>query len=64
MDEWGVDAVVAWFHSIGYKQFDQSIREHQVRRRKGVTVIESDQVPYQPRPLPGVVTSLRVLLRT
>lgn len=63
MDEWDVNAVVAWFHSIGYKQFDQSIREHQVRGGKGVTVIESDQRPYQTCPLLGVATSLCTPLR-
>lgn len=30
MSEWDVDTVVAWFHSIGYKSFDKSLREHQV----------------------------------
>lgn len=34
MDEWDTDAVVAWFHSIGYKQFDKSIKEHQVGGQK------------------------------
>lgn len=32
MDEWDVSAVVEWFRSIGYVQYDTSIREHQVRR--------------------------------
>ncbi|CAM9292067.1 unnamed protein product, partial [Laminaria digitata] len=30
MDEWDIDAVVAWFHAVGYTQYDKSIREHQV----------------------------------
>lgn len=30
MDEWDVDTVVVWFHSVGYAQFDASLREHQV----------------------------------
>lgn len=30
MDEWDVDAVVGWFHAVGYTQYDKSIKEHQV----------------------------------
>ena len=31
MDEWDIDAVVDWFHAVGYTQYDKSIREHQVK---------------------------------
>lgn len=30
MDEWDVGAVVEWFHAVGYTQYDESIKEHQV----------------------------------
>lgn len=29
MDEWDVETVVAWFHSVGYTQHDAGLREHQ-----------------------------------
>lgn len=33
MDEWDVEAVVAWFNSVGYSKFDANLREHQARAR-------------------------------